>query len=344
MTIKRHILFVASLFLTLTIQAQKLTVESLEVAVGDQSASMLDNRRLDYNQIPCALVKVQLPLSGAVFEGNVIQPVEYKTNEYWVYMTKGSKELHIKHPNYQTLVVNFPDYGIKSLQSLTTYNFTLLLPQASNPVQSQKLIIDYSPSDAIVVVDSKPHQGNGHLELELPVGTHNYQLVAMGYEMEEGAVKLKASSPSNIKLIATKQQIKTAEEREVAENGNKDSLNRINTSTTTLTNPEETIENIPVGATKENKTGSSKKVNGYRVQVFAGGNLKEDHEQAESIGNQIKKSYPNIPVYVHFYSPRWTCRVGNYRTYDEAHKMMLSLQEMGFTKALLVKGRITVYE
>ena len=85
MTIKRHILLVASLFLTLTIQAQELTVKSLEVAVGDQSASMLDNRRLDYNQVPCALVKVQLPSSGAVFEGNVIYPVEYKTNEYWVY-------------------------------------------------------------------------------------------------------------------------------------------------------------------------------------------------------------------------------------------------------------------
>ena len=336
------ILLITSLLLALTAHGQQLAVKSMTLDAGDLSAST--QRRFDINKKPCALVKVQLPLSGAVFEGNVIKPTAYKTNEYWVYMTEGSKELHIKHPNYQTLVVKFADYGIKDIQPLTTYNLTLLLPQVSNSVQSQKLIIDYSPSDAIVVVDSKPHQGNGHLELDLPIGSHNYQLVAMGYEMEEGAVKLKASSPSNIKLIATKQQIKTAEEQKFAENGDKNSSDQFNISTTILTNPEETIENIPVGETKKNKTGSSKKVNGYRVQVFAGGNSRKDHEQAKSISNQVKESYPNIPVYVQFYSPRWTCRVGNYRTYDEAQKMMISLREMGFTKALLVKGRIIVDE
>ena len=84
------------------------------------------------------------------------------------------------------------------------------------------------------------------------------------------------------------------------------------------------------------------KINGYRVQAFAGGNSRKDRQQAEAVGNQIKSSYPEVPVYVHFYSPRWICRVGNYRTYEEAHQMLLSLRKMGLTEAVVVKGKITV--
>jgi hypothetical protein len=63
--------------------AQKLTVESMMIAGNDISASQYE--RKDLIQQPCALVKVQLAAMGAQFEGNVIQPVEYKTGEYWVY-------------------------------------------------------------------------------------------------------------------------------------------------------------------------------------------------------------------------------------------------------------------
>ena len=84
------------------------------------------------------------------------------------------------------------------------------------------------------------------------------------------------------------------------------------------------------------------KVMGYRVQAFAGGNSRKDRQQAEQVRNSIKSHYPNVPVYVHFYSPRWICRVGNYRTYAEAHQMLVSLRALGFEQATIVKGKITV--
>ena len=65
-------------------------------------------------------------------------------------------------------------------------------------------------------------------------------------------------------------------------------------------------------------------------------------QQAEQTRNAIKSHYPNVPVYVHFYSPRWICRVGNYRTYEEAHQMLVSLRDLGFDQATIVKGKITV--
>ena len=84
------------------------------------------------------------------------------------------------------------------------------------------------------------------------------------------------------------------------------------------------------------------KVNGYRVQAFAGGNSRKDRIQAEQVGNTIKSHFANVPVYVHFYSPRWICRVGNYRTYEEAHQMLVQLRNLGYNQASIVKGQITV--
>ena len=87
---------------------------------------------------------------------------------------------------------------------------------------------------------------------------------------------------------------------------------------------------------------NSYKVTGYRVQAFAGGNTRNDRRTAETVGNNIKSRFPEQPIYVHFYSPRWICRVGNFRTYEEAHAMLLEIREMGYKQASIVKGKISV--
>ena len=84
------------------------------------------------------------------------------------------------------------------------------------------------------------------------------------------------------------------------------------------------------------------KINGFRVQVFAGGNSRSDRLKAEKIGDDIKTLYPGTPVYVHFYSPRWICRMGNYRTYEEAHEVLRNVKQLGYQSAIIVKGKITV--
>lgn len=81
---------------------------------------------------------------------------------------------------------------------------------------------------------------------------------------------------------------------------------------------------------------------GYRVQAFAGGNSRADRQKAERIRNSIKAAYPNVAVYVNFFSPRWICRVGNYKTYEEAHQMMTNLKNMGYNECTIVKGKISV--
>lgn len=99
---------------------------------------------------------------------------------------------------------------------------------------------------------------------------------------------------------------------------------------------------IPAIDTRKKVMGKSYKVNGYRVQAYAGGNTRNDRQKAEKIGNDIKYNFPGEPIYVHFYSPRWICRVGNYRTYEEAHKMLLEIRKLGYKQASIVKGKISV--
>lgn len=99
---------------------------------------------------------------------------------------------------------------------------------------------------------------------------------------------------------------------------------------------------IPTVDMRKKVMRKSYKVNGYRVQAYAGGNSRTDRQRAESIRDKIKQILPNEPIYVHFYSPRWICRVGNYRSYEEAARVLRQIKAMGYRQACIVRGKISV--
>ena len=168
--------------------AQKLTVESMKAAPYDISASQYE--RKDLNQQPCALVKVQLAGIGAEFEGNVIGKSEYKTGEYWVYMSEQSYMLTVKHPNFVPLAVNFRDYGIKGVEQKVTYVLTLNIPQAgAQPLDDgmRYLLMSVEPANATVYVNDQLQQvQNGTLTMLLPMGEYSYRVEAPAYETQSG--------------------------------------------------------------------------------------------------------------------------------------------------------------
>ena len=124
-------------------------------------------------------------------------------------------------------------------------------------------------------------------------------------------------------------------------------------TTTTPVKPQQTVKlsvddltdtSLPYDSIDHNrKIMKGQKINGFRVQIFAGGNGRVDRQKAERIGDDIKTLFPNEPVYVHFYAPRWICRMGNYRTYEEAHDILTRVKSLGYPSAVIVKGKITVY-
>lgn len=105
----------------------------------------------------------------------------------------------------------------------------------------------------------------------------------------------------------------------------------------------ETVETeAPVVDTSKKVMRRSYKTNGYRVQVFAGGNSRNDKIKAQQAGNAVKAAFPSQPIYVHFYSPRWICRMGNYRTYEEANAILQQVKKLGYKQACIVRGKISV--
>lgn len=108
-------------------------------------------------------------------------------------------------------------------------------------------------------------------------------------------------------------------------------------STTPSTTTEETVID-----TRKKVMRNSYKTQGYRIQVFSGGNSRADRQKAESAGMVMKSNFPTEPIYVHFYSPSWKCRMGNYRTLEEAQRMLAMVKKLGYKQACIVKGTISV--
>ncbi len=163
-------------------------------------------------------------------------------------------------------------------------------------------------------------------------------------ELVNGTVRITpqpAGAPTTAKAQAGSQQQPPAAKLQPAQKPAAEAAQR-ETHRTAEADAAESGADTPVIDTSKKVMRGAYKVNGYRVQAFAGGNTRRDRLQAERIGNEIKTLFPMQPVYVHFYSPRWICRVGNFRTYEEAHQMLTELRKLGYNQALIVKGKITV--
>jgi outer membrane biosynthesis protein TonB len=127
-----------------------------------------------------------------------------------------------------------------------------------------------------------------------------------------------------------------------SDSAKKEKKTETTTPKVTETDTEDNEMEIPVVDMRKKVMRGSHKVNGYRVQVFAGGNSRNDKIRAEQAGEKIKMAFPDQPVYVHFYSPSWKCRVGNFRSYEEAHRILLQVKKMGYRQAIILSGKITV--
>ncbi|WP_302616346.1 tetratricopeptide repeat protein, partial [uncultured Muribaculum sp.] len=193
---------------TLIVSSQELKVTEFRAVPMDLSAST--HMRRDANGTPCALVKVQLRATGASFEGNIVGDTQFRTNEYWVYLTEGTKMLRIKHISAQPLMVRFADHGTESLLSKNTYELSVALPTV--PTQTmQQVVINFTPESAMVIIDGKVIKSTGGTATTtLPADNeYNYIVAAEGYDTSEGAFRLKATSPTRLNIQLYKESAST---------------------------------------------------------------------------------------------------------------------------------------
>lgn len=197
---KHLVAIILFLISTLAVYAQELKVSSMKAAPMDLSAST--HMRRDANGDPCALVKVVLRAEGASFEGNIVGDTEFRTNEYWVYMTAGSKMLQIKHISADPTLIRFTELGVEPLQGKQTYILMVSLPQQQQSSTTQKVVINFSPSSAMVIIDGKVIKtNNGVATATLTADRdYDYMVAAEGYDTSEGSFRLKATSPTRLNI------------------------------------------------------------------------------------------------------------------------------------------------
>lgn len=85
------------------------------------------------------------------------------------------------------------------------------------------------------------------------------------------------------------------------------------------------------------------KATGWRVQVYAGAGSRMARKEAQDMGAKVKNLFPEMEVYTHFQSPRWLCRVGDFKTYEEADRFLHEIRAAsGFDEAMIVKSIILI--
>ena len=85
------------------------------------------------------------------------------------------------------------------------------------------------------------------------------------------------------------------------------------------------------------------KAAGYRVQVYAGSNTRQAKNEAHAVAASVKELFPDLLVYTFFTPPRWLCRVGDYRSIEEADAMLRRLRSSGqFKEVSIVRDQINI--
>lgn len=100
-----------------------------------------------------------------------------------------------------------------------------------------------------------------------------------------------------------------------------------------------------VGSKSESFSSEEKviKGSGYRVQIYAGNNTRQAKNEAHGVASRVKEYFPELTVYTFFNPPRWLCRVGDYRSIEEADAMMRKLRATGvFKEVLIVRDNINI--
>ncbi len=87
------------------------------------------------------------------------------------------------------------------------------------------------------------------------------------------------------------------------------------------------------------------RINGFRVQLYSGGNSRMDKMRAQSMAQTAKGMFSQSSVYTQFISPHWVCRMGDFRTHEEALTMLREVRAAGgFPEAVIVRCKVNAWQ
>lgn len=163
--------------------SQGLVVESFNLDPFDATATSKENEVLDFNRIPCALLKVMIIDNTVNFKSDYI--IRYNPrgkNEYWVYMSEGARSLIVRSDNFLPQEVVFAKYApeIKELKRGRTYVLTLSCKGESEDDRVAVTFVCNSPTAEFVIDNYQTERGIRTFRME--PGDHTVKVTAEGYQ------------------------------------------------------------------------------------------------------------------------------------------------------------------
>ena len=119
-------LLISLLFITCAASAQEVRLKSVTMTTDPMPRYM---QRTDLNGEICGLVKVIIPGNQVRFEGSLIGEPEFKTSEYWCWLSPGTRFLKVKVPGFAPLMIDFKDFFDNGIKGMRIYEAVLAVPQ-----------------------------------------------------------------------------------------------------------------------------------------------------------------------------------------------------------------------
>ena len=81
------------------------------------------------------------------------------------------------------------------------------------------------------------------------------------------------------------------------------------------------------------------RVDGFRVQIFSGGNRKDAYDTQA----RFKTTHPDTHTYIIYNTPNYKVRAGDFRTHLEAEKLMQELKG-SYSNLFIIDEKINIYK
>ena len=193
-----RLLFICSyICLVYQLHAQDIEVKKFELMEKDQTATL--SPRKDINGNACGLLKVSFEKDGMQFDGNIIGDVLHQSSEYWVYLSRGTKRINIKHPESLPKTIVFADYGISRIEENKTYHLVLKDQHSKNKSNSGKkkaVIFNIKPVEAKLCIDDEDisKDDEGIYVVPLTYGQHYYSVSAENFALNNQVVNVNSKT------------------------------------------------------------------------------------------------------------------------------------------------------
>ena len=185
-------------------------IREIDVRLNGNDLTARTSKRLDNNGNPCGLLKVSVLADNVEFQGNVIGDVVRHGGTYWVYVTNGTKEIHMDSPAFGEVALRFAQWGIPRIESLAVYNVTVELAEtAAAAVRRGYVQFSITPANAFIEFNGQQLDVTDGAAYKLvPYGSYSYKVQAAGHEPQSGTVTVNSDKVQvPVKLRSNKARV-----------------------------------------------------------------------------------------------------------------------------------------